>query len=638
MVVDLTSEPSSPIAPETLQLQSSVKAGCIDSDILASASTVRSSSPTFDRVAGTTNLATRDVILDVPIIFTSSDPICEQDVFAGTVLPTCADVEELPTTVSAKNYFEDAFEDLLVDRQLHAANLVEQERLNPSDSISRVPVPFLGLELPKVDWFKKDWSPREHMSWLQTILPSTCQIPKIPRDARLESSLKWVPIPRDSGIVQVVDKLEVDPGNGEYLTGEGPSPPAGSARYITVSQQLLIIGPKEDEDIEELESVESTSNDTAPHNSGLTAAHEHILIEKRQSSPTRDRDLQSICRSLRRKAVDDGNIILPRSKDASATSTLLEGFMDLRAVKRPRICPPGDSVTTTATEKLVKGPFYTMNKQPPLVNEPKQELFPASAPDIDIPKDKGTCIISLTLEREILRQLEGSWPPNMLLDRDYSQHDAMIWSPGTALPEKVVSPLTFEVDISLAPSTGVIVTTLLKVKQKALPGSKAQTPLRERVQRISHIYESLVVLVSESNPAGEFVGNLSSLDMGAYADFVRFTAALDGDVKAYLVPGANKTLSKWILSLMCRHSTQSVALARFISAEEMTWELFLRRAGMNVIAAQVLSRSLFEEFGAEGLAQFLLMPQHTRVSKYGQLLGGQRVLDGCCEALDRGWT
>ncbi|POR38060.1 Uncharacterized protein TPAR_01743 [Tolypocladium paradoxum] len=638
-LIDLTSEPNSPVARETLQLQSSVRAGRIDSDIVTSSSTARSSPPMFDKVSGTKHPATQDIILDVPIILMSSDPMAERDVFANIEISTCVDVEELLPTVNAnESYFEDALKDILVDRQVHATSLVEQEWLNPSDSISRVPVPVLNFELPKSDWFNKGWSSREHLSWLQTNMSATYHMPKIPRDARLESSLRWMPIPRGSGVVQVVDKLEVGTGTREYLTVEGPLPPAGSARYFSVSQKLAIIDLKDDDEIEELESVESTSNDTLSHDSGVTATNEHMPSERRQSSSTRETDLQSLCRSLRRKAVDDGYIILPRSKDASATSTLLAGFMDLRAVKRPRICPPGDSAADTSTEKLVKAPLPAMKNQPPLVHEPEQDLVPAPAPDINIPEEKGPCIISLTLERSIVRQLEMSWPADMLLDRDYSQHDTMAWSPGTVLPKKVVSPLTFEADISLSPSTGVITTTLLKVKQKPLPGSKAQTPLRERVQRISHKYESLVVLVSGSNPAGEFVGSFGSSDMAAYADFVRFTAALDGEVKAYLVPGSNKTLSQWILSLMCRHSTQSVALARFISAEETTWEVFLRRAGMNVVAAQVLSKTLLEEFGNAGLAQFLVMPPHTRVSKYGQLLGGQRVLLRCCEGLDRGWA
>ncbi|PNY28337.1 Uncharacterized protein TCAP_01736 [Tolypocladium capitatum] len=623
-LIDLTSEPSSPVARENLWLQSSVRADCIDSDMVASSSTLRSSTPMFDRVSGSYHPTTQDVSLDVPIILTSSDPMDGRDVFADIKLPSCTDVGGGPSVVNVdENYFKDTLEDLLVDRQLHATNLVEQERLSPSDSISRVPVPVLNFELSKPDWFDKGLSSRDHLSWLQTKLPATCHIPKLPRDVRLESSLKWMPIPRGTGVVQVVDKLEVVSGSGEYLAVDA-SPPDGSARYISISQQLAIMDLNDDEEIEEIESVETTSHDKLPHSPDFTSANDHTPNERHQSTSTRDWDLQNMCRSLRRKTMHDGNTILPRSKDASATSTLLAGFMDLRAVKRPRICPPGVSAADTSTEKFVEAPLPRMDNQPPLIHAPEQDLVPAPAPEMEIPKDKGPCIISLTLERSIVRQLEESWPPGMLLDLDYSQHDT--------------TPLTFEADVSLAPSTGVIVTTLLRVKQKPLPGSKARTSLRERVQRISHKYEALVVFVSESNPAGEFVGNLSASDMAAYADFVRFTTALDGEVEVYLVPGASKTLSKWIMSLLRRHNTQLVALKRFISADETTWELFLRRAGMNVVAAQVLSKTLLEEFGNAGLAQFLVMMPHTRASKYGQLLGGQRILLRCCGYLDRAWT
>ncbi|XP_044724084.1 uncharacterized protein HRG_01980 [Hirsutella rhossiliensis] len=190
----------------------------------------------------------------------------------------------------------------------------------------------------------------------------------------------------------------------------------------------------------------------------------------------------------------------------------------------------------------------------------------------------------------------------------------------------------------MSPSTGVIVTTLVKAKQKPLPGSSTQTPLRERVQQTSRKYQSLIVLVSESNQAGEFSSNHSSSDMAAYADFVRFAASLDAEVVTCLVPGADRTLSEWILSLLCRQSSQSAALGHLVTSAETSWDLFLRRAGLNVFAAQVLSGTLVDEFGHAGLAQFLAMPTRTKVSKYAQLVGGERALVNCCEVLDRGWA
>ena len=638
-LIGLTPEPNSPVHHGNLPIESNKRASFIDSDIVFSSSALRSSSPMIDRVVGTSHIAPHHIVLDVPVMHTSSDPIYNEDVFAHIEVPVCSDVEDLPTQANLTDiYIEDALEDLLVSRKSQSANLVEQERLDPSDSISRVPVPVLDFELPRPDWSNKDWTSREHLSWLQTKLSASCHLPKVSRDARSESSLKWTPVPRGKGIVPVDEELEMDTVSGADFTIENTDFPARSERYFTISQQPAIIDPGEDEEIEERECLQSTSNDAPSQDYEIAPNSEHITREWWQTSSTRDDSLQAICRAVRRKAVDDSSNILPPSEDASATSALLAGFMDLRATKRPRMCPVQVSETTTLESRLAKVPFPTTNHQPPLLLAPGSSLVPAPTPGTSLPKDKGPCIIALTLDRSIVRTLEESWPADMILDRDYSQHDTSASLSGTATSELVVPPFTIEADISLAPSKGVVLTTLLKVKQKALPGSKVQTALRQRVQKLSRKYEALVILISESNSASEFVGSLSSSDMAAYADFVRFTASLEDEVEAFLVPGANKTLARWILSLMCHHSAQSSALARFISAETSTWEVFLRRAGMNVVAAQILSKTLFEQFGSVGLAQFLVMPTHMKCTKYGQLLGGQKVLLRCCEALDRKWT
>ncbi|PHH87623.1 hypothetical protein CDD83_8620 [Cordyceps sp. RAO-2017] len=167
-----------------------------------------------------------------------------------------------------------------------------------------------------------------------------------------------------------------------------------------------------------------------------------------------------------------------------------------------------------------------------------------------------------------------------------------------------------------------------------MPGSKTQSPLRERLDRVSQKYETLIVLVSESSPSGEFAGELTASGTAAFAEFACFAASLEADVTTYLVSGADQTLSAWILALLCRYNAHAAAFKRSVSLEESAWELFLRRAGLNVFAAQVLSKALVEEFGDEGLAQFLAMPTQQKLSKYQQLVGGRRVLRKCCQSLD----
>ncbi|KAJ6447156.1 Protein stu-1 [Purpureocillium lavendulum] len=194
-----------------------------------------------------------------------------------------------------------------------------------------------------------------------------------------------------------------------------------------------------------------------------------------------------------------------------------------------------------------------------------------------------------------------------------------------------------EVDVCLTPTTGLIATSLVKVRQKPLPGSKRRAALRDQICNVSQKYERLIVLVSESNAGGEFSGELSVSDVASYADFVRFTNSLDTSVSTYFVPGADRTLARWILACMSRCSAQMASLVGVIASEESPWELFFRRAGMNAMSAQVMSKSLIKEHGDSGLAEFLAMPTETKVAKYGLVLGGHKALARCCTLLDKTW-
>ncbi|KAM0563370.1 hypothetical protein ACHAPJ_001088 [Fusarium lateritium] len=251
-----------------------------------------------------------------------------------------------------------------------------------------------------------------------------------------------------------------------------------------------------------------------------------------------------------------------------------------------------------------------------------------------------TCryIVSLNLSRNILSHLEKSWQQVKLIDRDFSQYNTVIWSPGSAQRKEVVSSLAFEADISLCPAAGLMMTTILKVKQKPLPGSTTLTPLRERVKLVSEKYESLFILVSESNPLGEYVGSPTVSDIAGYADFVRFTTSLQAGISTYLVSGSDQTLSKWALSIMCRYALSANQFGQFLDFRDGTWELFLRRAGLNISAAQVMSGLLLSEYSGFGLAKFLIMDSEERVTKYGQIMGGQRILNNVSRILDQEWV
>jgi hypothetical protein len=310
------------------------------------------------------------------------------------------------------------------------------------------------------------------------------------------------------------------------------------------------------------------------------------------------------------------------------TRRLLDDFMEMRAIKRPKLAQAtetmGHSIPSCASSVTVMEGATT-------------EQEPAPAPKVHIPDDKANFVVSIDIARPILEYLESIWAPEHLIDRDFSAIHYTELSIEDARHSKPQPESTADADISLTPAVGIVVTSLSKARQRSLPGSECLPQLRERIFRVSMKYETLFVLVSEMNLAGEFIGTVGASDLAAYADFVLFTTGLEADVSTILVPGAYETTARWIMALMCRYSPSSLETSRHISGSESTWELFFRRAGMNVVAAQVLSGVLFEEAGNEGLAQFLAMTIQERLARYSRLLASDRLLMRACHVLDQPW-
>ncbi|KAL7809696.1 hypothetical protein V8C44DRAFT_350475 [Trichoderma aethiopicum] len=636
-VIDLSSDPSTPgrSAIEAIERD-------LDSDPVVS-STFMTSPSTGDLpgLIQTCHSVAQEAKVEAPVVHFSSDAPSEGNVLADIRLPLISDPgETAPNLLEEKGQFEDAFETLLEDRRYYANQLVNQERFDPVDSTCRIPVPLLDFDIPPPEWAIGHLTAKMHFTFLRRSASGSFVLPQVPRDPRSEILLRWAFFPTHKGSPMLKDELAIpDDTLARYLSVEGTSH-LSSRDFVSVQQDLQVFSLQEDEEIEETSLEDDEADEEPPTNTqeaqsltAMSSVHDNVPnnFESRLST--------NLNPPVRRKLDDDALRLLPKSYDTSATSILLHNFMELRGIKRPRLNtqPPAASQPRgVLSSKLAKEP-PDGNDLEAIPSEVAKQMPPAPAPHVELPPEKASIIISVELPRQILRRIESSWTPEKLIDVDHSRHNTQNWRPGASRPEEVPSPLSFEADISLSPSTGIIITNILKVRQRPLPGSQLLPPLRERIQKVSQKYETLIVLVSESNPQGEVIGTLAPSDTAAYADFVSFAAALDGDVDVQFVPGATRTMGSWVLAYLCRQSSQCVALSRFLSSEETPWELLLRRAGMNVFAAKVLSRTLFEQAGQSGLAAFLNMPVRERVTRYGALLGGGKVLLMTGKILDRTW-
>ncbi|CAK1358235.1 unnamed protein product [Cercospora beticola] len=208
-----------------------------------------------------------------------------------------------------------------------------------------------------------------------------------------------------------------------------------------------------------------------------------------------------------------------------------------------------------------------------------------------------------------------------------------------------------EADVTVSASTGVIFTNLQKLKQKPLPGQKAFFGIREQVATAAVRYERLVVLVSEgqqtSDQGDAEVSGLDQQDTDALCEFIGNCSTLDADVQVTYVPGGNEQLVEWLAAIITRCGDTSILLQ-----DETYWERFLRKAGLNAFAAQVILNQLKTSTsdeqstsgtpvrsrdGVYGLAALICMSEEDRVQRFAHVLGGEGMLRSASKAIDGRW-
>ncbi|EOA87042.1 uncharacterized protein SETTUDRAFT_87328 [Exserohilum turcica Et28A] len=250
-------------------------------------------------------------------------------------------------------------------------------------------------------------------------------------------------------------------------------------------------------------------------------------------------------------------------------------------------------------------------------------------------------------QRALLRQIEQQYPKAEMVYRDY------------ALPHSASN----EADMILSPSTGLILTTLQQIKQRALPGRPERSPIKEHIATLQLRYERLLVLVSEGLSSGlEELGSSrleDPRDREVLQEIEAFAAQMEGDVLVQYVRGGEKALVCSTVIEMAKyglpHGSADIGDIKPI-AQETTYEVFLRRAGLNPFAAQaivaLLKKPLSLEVGPSssspfpaepkniavaGLGRFLMMSKKERIHAFQALMGGSRILRGVSDVLDQKW-
>ncbi|KAF4444682.1 hypothetical protein FACUT_459 [Fusarium acutatum] len=573
MVIDLTSEPSSPSNPAVEDLDWNMQHGFVDSE--PSAASTMPSSPPIAKTAFLSNTAKKHsaLKLDVPLLPSSTATSPVRDDLPEALAPHLLHSDEAPQSPAEDGgYFEEALQSILDEKHHQANQRLEQERLNPEDALLRLRVPAVNFQTPDPEWMLHLSTSQDHFEWLQQFLPKAFHLTCNKGLSRLEASLKWTPIPHKSGQVSLTEAaIQLGPVVRELLTLRPPQ--LCSHNYVVSRNLLMVLQILNDEEIEqEVASVVVSSPSICHGNQDSSTATSQS--QKPQVTPSLKELIGSLRQSTGNKSVCERENLLLEATDSSASSSLLSGFMQLRQPKRLK---KGSNSSQTSAASRAMPPVADPTILPVIQEEAQSELQDAPVPHFDIPRETCRYIVSLDLSRSTLSYLGKVWPQAELIDRDFSQYNTVAWSPGSAQRREIISSLAFEADISMSPGAGLILTTILKVKQKPLPGSSALTPFRERVRR------NRILLENMSGHQHPLISPVS---------------------------GCDETISKWALSIMSRYSSSAQQFGPFLDFRDGAWELFLRRAGLNISAAQIIAGLLLTrdalKYAGKGVLQITM--------------------------------
>ncbi|KAJ5042237.1 uncharacterized protein L3040_004791 [Drepanopeziza brunnea f. sp. 'multigermtubi'] len=559
------------------------------------------------------------------------------------------------TSTFFKEVFGPAYES--VNQQL------EQETLIRADTTARVDVRVMDFRKPDPPWHKFDQikEPSALLELQKSFIRETVRsIPTWPGSGKRDSSLPWSPFTSEFAKLALEEEYQDNNSTWKPFVKDDQDA-IDSSSLIWKQPGLKILRDGKDDDDDEIE----------PGQIQTDSPQDLSFIVKKRKMELQERD------NFRKNNPVEGNnvpavsgftpINKPKhsaSTSNSATGQLVSGelgmlgsqfsaeaslnhYLELRGAKRPKLT---DSIYFGSTTKaLVPGsqPLIVATPQQagiPIRTSPlmKQEKLPI--PIIAPSNTAANIIISSTLlkNRALIKHIESQLPSLKLVERDFTAHNTSTWMPGSVTRSPVKSPLDSEADLILSPTTGIILTTLQKIKQRALPGQsqKSKPAIRERLERVCPRYEKLVVFVSEGN-LDESTNGLDDSDCLALAEFIGFASAFETAVGVHFVGGGDATLARWIASVVVQHPADTELLP-----EETHWEMFLRRAGLNAFAAQAVSADLKAPEGVNvaspsqaerfGLAAFMKMGRQERITRLGGHVG-RRVLERVGAAIDTAW-
>jgi len=546
---------------------------------------------------------------------------------------------------------------------------LQNEQLIEIDTTMRVKVPNLQAVQLQPPWgtFPSYENDETRVQSRQKMLHDTSKellqdVRKWGGVAKIERSLPWAPFAAYLAKVDLVEQFD-DGSLERYLTDlcldDGTSDIDVHAMVARNSESNILPGHESDDDevepivAEEEGVVGETPVASEPTQETPMNAPPSVKSSLLEVLQAKQRDLARSTEARPRKAVIEpsatsrpdsgGNTVLMQNDGIAQFMQLRGKQTDLQAINEKA----KSTINNTAT------PPAAQNQAPAAVMVAEAEAHRSQARShmtIPVPETltKSNAAIPIMVSstmmanRQLLRRIQTALPFLEIYERD------------AAIPATTQhsSRSHIEADITVSASTGIVTTTLQKLKQKPLPGQMSTSGIRDTIASTAIRYERLFVLVSEGNSIptedGAVPRTLDRLDCEALVDLTTWAHSLDSDVQISYVPGGEQELASWLVAAFTQHG--SIDGSMRLLQDETMWERWLRVAGLNAYAAQMVLVQLkipdadSHEIGTPGVqkrfgvAAFVSMKAEERVERFGAVLGGERVLRRVSEAIDGVWT
>ena len=463
---------------------------------------------------------------------------------------------------------------------------LEHEKLSEVDTTKRVDAPELDFSLPVAPW--DEFGHKLGHAADETELDAQARfLLHVKRNhlktfsswhgvARLERTLHWSPFPPQLAHVSVDESLEDDESFlARLLHDMAIEDVLDSSCLAREPGGLRSLREDEDESDDELQSAdcgvqadlqvllkkkklefEDKSQDRAVRGGTMKIGAK----ARRLSSTTPATDADTPKRPRERVKAMQKTVTPKRQPDNSvmfggsfSAGNALHNFMKLHgkdveepeAELRPQL--RGNARNKPASDEAVQA----APTQPPDNRDqtPAQRSTSPKLPFDPSSLQSSSYILSTTLlrERRLMRRIEALYPSACFIERDFSAPH---------------SPAQ-EADLLLSPSTGLVVTTLQQIKQRALPGQPDHSPVRDTIVRLQARYERLVVLVGDGAlvgagrqaeryedgaPVAAYV--LDTHDRAALKKLEDFAARLDADVEVVYAGGGDEALAIAVVTKM----------------------------------------------------------------------------------------